>query len=128
MSDPPDGAVEEIADRHDLPRLAVPPAQRKAQLAERRRELRAQLRQEAEGGVVLLVACTAIWAISGASGMFWPSWVALAVLLPLLRSGWRLYGPAPDVERVEQDLASFRRRHERHDARRQRRADGRGRS
>jgi hypothetical protein len=50
--------------------------------------------------------------------MFWPMWVALVVLLPLIRSGWRLYGPAPDLERVEQDLANFRQRRKREDARR----------
>ena len=31
----------------------------------------------------------------GASGFFWPIFVVLAVLVPLLRNGWRLYGPAP---------------------------------
>jgi hypothetical protein len=113
------------AVRQDLPSLPVPPTQRKGQLAERRKELRAQLIQEAEGGVVLFGVCAAIWAASGAHGMFWPIWVALAVLLPLVRSGWRLYGPAPDVERVEQDLASFRRRRERHEARRAARRDAR---
>jgi hypothetical protein len=86
--------------------------------AERRRELRAQLLEEAGGGVVLFGICAVIWASSGAHGMFWPIWIALVVLLPLIRSGWRLYGPAPDFERVEQDLAQFRRRHERQDARR----------
>jgi hypothetical protein len=105
------------AIRHDLPRLPVSAAQRKADLAERRRELRAQLFQEAGGGVVLFGICAVVWAASGAHGMFWPIWIALVVLLPLIRSGWRLYGPAPDLERVEQDLANFRRRRDRDRAR-----------
>jgi hypothetical protein len=58
-----------------------------------------------------------MWIASGASGMFWPIWIALAIMLPLLRTSWRLYGPAPDLERVEADLANFRRRRDR-DARR----------
>jgi len=92
-------------------------AQRESALAERRAELRAQLLQEAGGGVVLVGICAVVWAASGAHGMFWPIWVALVVLLPLIRTGWRLYGPAPDFERVEQDLANFRRRRGREEAR-----------
>ncbi|HWC86757.1 MAG TPA: DUF1707 domain-containing protein [Solirubrobacteraceae bacterium] len=101
----------------DLPRLALTPAQGRTQLAERRRELRGQLLQEAGGGAIVFGACTAMWIASGASGMFWPIWIALAIMLPLLRTSWRLYGPAPDLERVEADLANFRRRRDR-DARR----------
>ena len=48
--------------------------------------------------------CTGIWAASGASGQFWPVWVLLVVLIPLLRNSWRLYGPAPELDRVEREL------------------------
>lgn len=116
---------ELAAIRQDLPRLPVSAAQRKAELSERRGELRAQLFQEAGGGVALFVGCTVIWLSAGAHGMFWPIWIALVCLLPLIRSGWRLYGPAPDLERVEQDLANFRRRRERQDARHARHASRR---
>ena len=98
-----------------------------ADLAERRGELRAQLLQEGGGGVIVFACCTGLWIAGGASGFFWPLFVALVCLLPLLRSGWRLYGPAPDLERVEQDLESFKRRREQHAARRERRAERRGR-
>ncbi len=27
------------------------------------------------------------------------------MLIPLVRNGWRLYGPAPELDRVEQELA-----------------------
>jgi hypothetical protein len=30
--------------------------------------------------------------------------VALITLIPLLRNGWRLYGPAPELDRVEREL------------------------
>ena len=116
---------ELAAIRQDLPRLPVSAAQRKAELSERRGELRAQLFQEAGGGVALFVGCTVIWLSAGAHGMFWPIWIALVCLLPLIRSGWRLYGPAPDLERVEQDLAYFRGRRERQDARHARHASRR---
>jgi hypothetical protein len=108
-------AQELRALRADLPQLPATPQQRRAELAERRRLLQRRLLQETGGGVAAFAICTAIWLTSGASGQFWPIWVALVVLIPLLRNGWRLYGPAPDFERVEQELA----RRERGERRRQ---------
>ena len=32
--------------------------------------------------------CTGIWVAAGASGAFWPIWVALFALIPLVRNGW----------------------------------------
>jgi hypothetical protein len=34
-------------------------------------------------------------------------------VIPLVRNGWRLYGPAPELDEVERDLAR-RRARERH--------------
>jgi hypothetical protein len=94
----------------DLPKLPASPAQRKAELVQRRRHLQRRLLQEAGGGGALFVLCTVIWLASGAHGQFWPVWVLLVVLIPLLRNGWRLYGPAPELDRVERELESRRRR------------------
>jgi hypothetical protein len=108
--------------RADLPALPPAPTQARAELAERRSRLQRQVLQQTGGGLGVFVLCTAIWAASGAQGSFWPIWVALVALIPLLRNGWRLYGPAPELDRVEADLA--RGRHPaRHDARRHRRHD-----
>lgn len=60
--------------------------------------------------MALFVTCTIIWLASGAHGPFWPVWLALVSVIPLLRNGWRLYGPAPELDRVAQELA----RRERH--------------
>jgi hypothetical protein len=106
-------AQELRALRSDLPQLPPTPAQQRAELAERRRLLQRRLLQETGGGVAAFVLCTAIWLSSGGNGQFWPIWVALVVLIPLVRNGWHLYGPAPDFERVEQELAR-RRRADRH--------------
>jgi hypothetical protein len=103
----------------DLPKLPASPAQQKAELVQRRRHLQRRLLQETGGGAALFVICTVIWISSGASGQFWPIWVALVTLVPLLRNGWRLYGPAPEFDRVEHELDS---RQGRHDQRHQRRA------
>jgi DUF1707 SHOCT-like domain len=103
----------------DLPKLPASPAQQKAELAARRSQLQRRLLQEAGGGAALFVLCTVIWLGSGASGQFWPIWVALVALIPLLRNGWRLYGPAPELDRVERELESRQRREElREDVRR----------
>jgi hypothetical protein len=96
----------------DLPKLPASPAQQKAELVQRRRQLQRRMVQEAGGGLGLFALCTVIWATSGASGQFWPIWVLVVCLIPLLRNGWRLYGPAPELDRVEGELDARRRRDE----------------
>lgn len=103
----------------DLPRLPVSPQQRKAELVERRSELRRRLIQQAGGGLATFIICTLIWVSSGSHGTFWPIFVLLIVVIPLARNGWRLYGPAPELDRVERELEQGaghrdRRRHQRH--------------
>ncbi len=109
--------------RADLPMLPITPAQHRAELVERRSHLQRRLIQQTGGGLALFVVCTVIWLISGAHGQFWPVWLALVSVIPLVRNGWRLYGPAPELDRVEQELA----RRERHLDRRAARRVGRGR-
>ncbi len=89
----------------DLPALPPTPQEVKAELARRRSHLQRRLLQESGGGVVLFLICTAIWVTSGGNGQFWPIWVALVAVIPLLRNGWRLYGPAPELDQVERELA-----------------------
>jgi len=96
------------AARADLPALPASPAATRAELARRRAALQRELVQQTGGGLVPFLICTVIWVATGASGYFWPAWVALAALLPLLHNGWRLYGPAPELDRVEADLAARR--------------------
>jgi uncharacterized membrane protein YccC len=88
----------------DLPKLPLSPQEQRAALAARRSELQRRLIQEMGGGVAVFGVCVAIWAASGAQGGFWPVWVAIFVLIPLIRNLWRLYGPAPQFERVEREL------------------------
>jgi hypothetical protein len=107
--------------RADLPQLPASPAEQRAELARRRSELQRRLLQQSGGALVPFAICTVIWLASGASGMFWPVWIALIAVIPLVRNGWRLYGPAPELDRVEAELA----RRERRDGRR-RRHRGRG--
>jgi hypothetical protein len=101
----------------DLPKLPASPAQVKAEMAQRRRHLQRRLLQETGGGLSAFVICTVIWLSAGAHGQFWPIWVALVCLIPLLRNGWRLYGPAPELDRLERELDSRggrgQRRHQR---------------
>jgi Domain of unknown function (DUF1707) len=117
--------VQELgALRADLPALPPTPQQQRAELAQRRSMLQRQLLQQTGGGVGVFAICTVIWLAAGAHGQFWPIWVALVAVLPLLRNGWRLYGPAPELDRVEEELRMQRRREQRardRDSRRQRR-------
>ncbi len=103
--------------RADLPRLPATQAEQKAELVQRRRELSRRLVQQTGAGMAPFVVCTAVWLVSGASGFFWPIWVLLIVVLPLVRNGWSLYGPAPELDRVERQLARQGRQRHRSDAR-----------
>jgi Domain of unknown function (DUF1707) len=97
----------ELAElKRDLPALT-----HRNELAERRRALRGELIQETGGAFVPFLICTAVWAFSGAeSDNFWPVWLLLLPLIAIVRNGWRLYGPAPDLDALEEELASKRRR------------------
>jgi hypothetical protein len=108
------------AVKGDLP---MSPAGVQRALDARRSRLRHRLAQEAGGSASVSLVCVAIWLASGASGSFWPIWVIIFTLLPLVRDGWRLFGPAPDVEAVEARLAARRARRLAHDRRHSGRRD-----
>jgi hypothetical protein len=96
--------------RADLPPL--PPAvadERAAQLAQRS-ELSRRLVQETGAALSPFLVCCAIWLFSGADGSFWPAWLLILPVVLLVKNGWRLYGPAPDLEGVAEELAQRRRR------------------
>jgi hypothetical protein len=106
--------TEELqAIRVDLPALPATPTARRTELAARRSVLGRELVQQTGAALAPFLACTLVWLFAGASGSFWPIWVALVALIPLIRNGWRLYGPAPELDRVADDLAEPRRRHRR---------------
>lgn len=98
----------------DLPRLPAPPADARAEVGQRRAMLQRQLVQQVGGALSPFAVCVIIWAASGAHEQFWPVWVLIFPAMLLLRNGWALFGPAPDLDRVEADLD----RHRRHVARR----------
>jgi hypothetical protein len=103
--------------RRDLPTLST-----RNEVAERRRRLRGELIQETGGAFVPFLICAAIWAFTGAESPFWPVWLLLLPSIAIVRNGWRLYGPAPDLDGLEEDLAKKRRR-ERDENRERRRAE-----
>jgi hypothetical protein len=79
-------------------------------LERRKAHLRRRLLQEGGGAVGVSLVCVAIWLAGGADGSFWPVWVILAMLVPLIRNAWHLGGPAPDLEAVEAHLNARRAR------------------
>jgi hypothetical protein len=99
--------------RRDLP---LTDRQTALSQAARRSHLTRRLIQETGGSLSAFVVCTGIWLASGASGSFWPVWVLVVVVMSLARGGWALFGPAPDLDAVEQHLDRQRgRRLDRHD-------------
>ena len=112
----------------DLPALPPGELELRREFNARRRQLRRRMLQESGGGLAPFVVCTVIWAASGASGFFWPVFVLLAVLVPLIKGGWALYGPAPDLDRVEAEFDRDARRRVRRAERHARRAERHGRS
>jgi hypothetical protein len=101
--------------RSDLP---VPSRQVALQHAQRRRQLTRRMVQESGGSLGAFVVCTVVWAASGAQGQFWPVWVLLVFVLSVVRNGWALYGPAPDLDAVEAQLDAKRQQHLSRDQRR----------
>ena len=69
---------------------------RQASLQERRTHLRRRLVQEAGGSLTASACAWRSGSPAGAHGPFWPIWVIVFTLLPLVRNGWALLGPAPD--------------------------------
>jgi Domain of unknown function (DUF1707) len=109
----------------DALRRDLPASTRQGELshAARRSHLTRRLIQETGGALTLFIVCCAIWLASGASGSFWPVWVLIVVLLSAARTGWALFGPAPDLDAVESHLDRQRRQSQRHSDRHRRRLD-----
>jgi hypothetical protein len=102
--------VSELEDvRVDLPLLPALPASHRAELAARRTELRRHLLQQAGGAFTPFIICTVVWAASGADAVFWPVWVLIFPAVFVIRNAWRLYGPAPELDRVQAELERSRR-------------------
>jgi hypothetical protein len=112
------------AVRRDLPVTARQTALAHAQ---RRSHLTRRMIQEAGGSLGAFIVCTIIWAASGAHGQFWPVWILIVVVAAFARSGWALFGPAPDLDAVEASLDARRRRRQEHDQREARRDERRDR-
>jgi hypothetical protein len=88
----------------DLPALPLSPAARRAELATQRTALGRRLVQRTGGSLSPFIICTVIWLAAGAEGAFWPAFLLIFPVLYLVRNAWRLYGPAPDLERVHHEL------------------------
>jgi hypothetical protein len=89
--------------REDLPMGLV---RVQSALALRRTKLRRRLIQEGGGALGVSGVCVVIWAFTGArhGTPFWPAWVIIPTMLPVLRNAWLLFGPDPDTDAVERHL------------------------
>ena len=94
--------------RRDLP---ATPEQLALAHRERRAHLIRRTVQETGGSLGAFAVCTIIWVASGASGFFWPLFVAIGVLGLLARNSWDLYGPGADLDAAEARLEARRQHH-----------------
>jgi hypothetical protein len=92
----------------DLPELSVAVTQAHAELALQRAKLSRELVQQTGGALIPFILCTVVWVLSGASGSFWPIWALIFPIVVLARDGWRLFGPAPELDRVAESLEERR--------------------
>ncbi|MGH2869262.1 MAG: DUF1707 SHOCT-like domain-containing protein [Solirubrobacteraceae bacterium] len=107
----------------DTLRRDLPTTQRTAMISAsaRRSQLTRRLIQETGGSLGLFVVCTAIWLVSDSHrGQFWPVWVLIVVVMSIVRNGWALFGPAPDLDAVERNLEHRQQRRARRDEHRSR--------
>jgi Domain of unknown function (DUF1707) len=98
--------------RTDLPPLSPSTREVRSELAVQRSALGRELVQQTGAALAPFLICTLVWLFSDPDGDFWPVWVLFVALIPLLRNGWHLYGPAPQLDRVAEDLARRRTSHE----------------
>lgn len=96
--------AELVALTRDLPALPMTAPERSRALAERRADLRRRVLRESGSGLTAFLICVVVWTMTSPGGYFWPIWVALAVVAPLVRGGLRLYGPGADLDALERDL------------------------
>jgi Domain of unknown function (DUF1707) len=99
--------------RADLPALPPTKADSRAELSARRSELSRHLVQQTGYALTPFFVCVAIWLFSGASGGFWPVFLLIPAALLLIRNGWRIYGPSPELDRAEQEIMRHRHRNRR---------------
>lgn len=92
----------------DLPGLPVTASQARAAVVQQRSEISRRALQNAGGSLAPFLLCTAIWAASGASSFFWPMFLLIPTIGMIVRVGWALYGPAPDLAAAERELRSRR--------------------
>ena len=110
----------------DMPALPAGELEKRAEFNARRTQLQRRMLQQSGCGVVPFAICMVIWLGSGADSFPWPLFVLVAVVAPLVRNGWALYGPAPDLDKVEADLDRAARHRSHHANRRARVAERRG--
>jgi hypothetical protein len=58
-------------------------------------------------GVALVGVCLIIWLVAGGGG-FWPIWVVLGVLVTVVWTGRRAFGPPPRMSEAAQHRAAMR--------------------
>jgi hypothetical protein len=108
------GAARSVAGANVPSSSVAAPAGAELPLPARRAQLQRRVVQRAGGGIGAFAISSGVWALTG-SGYFWPVWVLVVVAISMASSMWHLWGPAPDLDRVERDLEHHDHHHHHYD-------------
>jgi peptidoglycan/LPS O-acetylase OafA/YrhL len=76
------------------------------ELAIQRLKLKQDFKGIAAAGVLAAIVAVVIWAV-GEGGYFWPAWVMVLGVIPIVVAAWKAYGPANRISEddVQREMA-----------------------
>ena len=88
------------------PEQGVDSPEQARELAIQRLKLKQDFKGIAAAGVLAAIVAVVIWAV-GEGGYFWPAWVMVLGIIPIVVQGWKAYGPANRIteDDVQREMA-----------------------
>ena len=82
------------------PEQGVDSPEQARELAIQRLKLKQDFKGIAAAGVLAAIVAVVIWAV-GEGGYFWPAWVMVLGIIPIVVQGWKAYGPANRISEAD---------------------------
>jgi hypothetical protein len=88
------------------PEVGIDTPEISRELAIQRLKLKQDFKGIAAAGVLAAIVAVVIWAV-GEGGYFWPAWVMVLGIIPIVVQGWKAYGPANRISEddVQREMA-----------------------